>query len=202
MNRFTPLLGHLRPAPASHAETAEDRRLAPSADGPTLRVAMIGAGRYANTWARAYATSERCQIVAVCDPDDENCAVTAARFGCAGYSSWDEMFANHEIDIAAPILHVSSNPAAVVAAAAAGVKAVCASPPCLPFPQSPPRDLPAGPPPPPSPLPRAAPIRLPIPLLLLRAHPLPPGVATARPRRQREAAGIHATRRGPHGFRV
>ena len=97
MNRLAPLLGHLRPAPASHAE---DRRLAP-ADGPTLRVGMIGAGRYANTWGRAYATSERCQIVAVCDPDTENCEVTAARFGCPGYSSWDEMFANHDIDIAA-----------------------------------------------------------------------------------------------------
>eukprot|EP01046_Picozoa_sp_COSAG06_P042303 COSAG06_NODE_5370_length_3520_cov_5.050570_1_plen_107_part_10 len=40
MNRLAPLLGHLRPAPASHAE---DRRLTP-ADGPTLRVGMIGAG--------------------------------------------------------------------------------------------------------------------------------------------------------------
>ena len=67
MNRLAPLLGHLRPGPASHlGETAEDRRLAP-ADGPTLRVGMIGAGRYANTWGRAYATSERCQIVAVCE---------------------------------------------------------------------------------------------------------------------------------------
>ena len=28
---------------------------------PVYRVAMVGAGRYANTWARAYQTNPRCE---------------------------------------------------------------------------------------------------------------------------------------------
>jgi predicted dehydrogenase len=91
---------------------------------PVYRVAMVGAGRYANTWARAYQTNPRCEIVAVADIDEENCRITAARFGVPGYSTYAEMFASEQIDIAAPILHVSANPDAVVASATAGVKAV------------------------------------------------------------------------------
>jgi predicted dehydrogenase len=88
------------------------------------RVGVIGVGRQGSHHARTYALNPRCELVAGADTDEENLALFGARFGARGYSSYQEMFACEEIDIAAPVLPVRANAAAVIAAAQAGVKLI------------------------------------------------------------------------------
>jgi predicted dehydrogenase len=65
------------------------------------------------------------EIVAVADTDAENLELFCRRYKLkAGYASYEEMLEKEEIDIAAPILPVNANPAAVMACAQAGVKAI------------------------------------------------------------------------------
>ena len=62
--------------------------------------------------------------VAGADTDPELLALFQERFGVSGYPTWDEMFADKQLDIAAPVLPVGVNADAVVASARAGVKAI------------------------------------------------------------------------------
>ena len=68
-------------------------RTAPTAGGgellPSYRVAMVGAGRYANVWARAWHNHPRCTVVAVADTDANNAAVTAKRFDCPAFATYN-----------------------------------------------------------------------------------------------------------------
>ena len=88
------------------------------------RVGVIGVGRQGSHHARAYALNPRCEVVAGADTDAENLALFRQRFDARGYSSYEEMFEKEEIDIAAPVLPVRANAAAVLAAARAGVKLI------------------------------------------------------------------------------
>ncbi len=88
------------------------------------RVGIIGGGRMGTHYGRGYALNPMTEIVAVADTDPENRELFCRRFGCAGYSSYEDMFENERIDIAAPVLPVRANADAVVASARAGVKAV------------------------------------------------------------------------------
>ena len=88
------------------------------------RVGVIGGGRMGTHHARGYALNLMTEVVAVSDTDAENLALFSERFNVPGYSSYEEMFANEQIDIAAPVLPVRANADAVVAAAQAGVKAI------------------------------------------------------------------------------
>ena len=89
------------------------------------RVGVIGCGRKGTSHARAYDLNPLTEVVAAADPDPANLQLFARRFGLtAAYSSYGEMLAKEQIDIAAPILPVSANPDAVVACAKAGVKAI------------------------------------------------------------------------------
>ncbi len=88
------------------------------------RVGVIGGGRMGTNWARGYHVHPRTELVAVTDSDPENLELFCKRFDVPGYSTYDEMFANEQIDISAPILPVKANADAVVGSARAGVKAV------------------------------------------------------------------------------
>ncbi len=96
------------------------------------KVGMIGTGIKGTQHARAYALNPLTEIVAVADPDPENLELFCRRFKIVrSYSSYDEMLAREQIDIAAPILPARPNPDAVVAAARAGVRAIyCEKPIC------------------------------------------------------------------------
>ncbi len=87
-------------------------------------VGVIGCGVAATARARAFDQHPMCEVVAIADTDPENLEVGCKRFGVPGYSTYDEMFANEQIDIAMPVLPVRPNADAVVASARAGVKAV------------------------------------------------------------------------------
>ena len=96
------------------------------------KVGMIGTGIKGTQHARAYALNPLTEIVAAADPDPTNLELFCRRFKIDRlYSSYDEMFAREQIDIAAPILAARPNPDAVVAAARAGVRAIyCEKPIC------------------------------------------------------------------------
>jgi len=92
---------------------------------PTYRVGVIGCGRKGTGHARTYALHPKTEVVAAADPDPGNLELFRRRFGLSsGYSSYEEMLREEEIDIAAPILPVIANPEAVVACAEAGVRAI------------------------------------------------------------------------------
>ncbi len=91
---------------------------------PIYRVGIIGGGRQGTHHARGYHLHPRTEVAAVADTDPENLKLFEERFGCPGYSTYEEMFANEDIDISAPNLPVKANPDAVVASAEAGVKGV------------------------------------------------------------------------------
>ena len=88
------------------------------------RVGVIGCGRAGIPRARAFALHPLCEVVALADTDPDNLALGCEWFGAPGYPSYQEMFANEEIDIAMPVLPVRPNADAVVASAEAGVKAI------------------------------------------------------------------------------
>ena len=88
------------------------------------RVGVIGCGRAGAPRARAFDVHPLCQVTAIADTDPENLEFGCESFGVPGYSSYEEMFASEQIDIAMPVLPVRPNADAVVAAARAGVKAV------------------------------------------------------------------------------
>ncbi len=89
------------------------------------RVAMIGVGRMGTNHARGYELHPKCEVVAAADPDRRNLERFRERFGVSAlYSSYQDLLANEQIDIAAPVLPVSVNPEVVIACAEAGVRAV------------------------------------------------------------------------------
>ena len=93
-------------------------------DEAKYRVALIGCGRAGLPRARAFDMHPLCQVVALADTDVENLALASGFFDAPGYPSYDELFANEQIDIAAAVLPVQPNAGAVVAAAEAGAKAI------------------------------------------------------------------------------
>ncbi len=88
------------------------------------RVGIIGMGRAGTSRARAFDLHPLCEVVAIADTDPENLKLGCKRFGVPGYGTWDEMFANEQIDISMPCLPVRPNADAIVASARAGVKAI------------------------------------------------------------------------------
>ena len=90
----------------------------------TYRVGIIGAGRKGSQHARAFALNPRARVVAVADPDADNRALFARRFGVPEYADYRKMLTHEVVDIAAPILPVRYNPEVVLGCAEAGVKAI------------------------------------------------------------------------------
>lgn len=88
------------------------------------RVGVIGIGRAGTSRARAFDIHPLCQVTAIADTDAENLQLGCKRFGVPGYSTYEEMFAKEELEIAMAVLPVNANAGAVIAAAQAGVKAI------------------------------------------------------------------------------
>ena len=65
-----------------------------------LRVAVVGMGGIGDIHAGVYDADARCQIVAVCDVNKDKAAAAGQRFGCAFFTSADEMVAGTQIDVA------------------------------------------------------------------------------------------------------
>ena len=84
---------------------------------PKYRVGVIGCGRAGTMRARAFDVHPLCVVTAIADTDAENLALGCERFGVPGYSSWEEMYAKEQIDIALPVLPVAPNAEALVARA-------------------------------------------------------------------------------------
>ena len=64
------------------------------------RVAVVGMGVIGNIHAGVYNADSRCQIVAVCDINQEKAAEAGRRFKCPAFTSVDEMVSGSRIDIA------------------------------------------------------------------------------------------------------
>ena len=136
-------------APVTEAATAVH---APQA-GPSYRVGIIGCGRrptvdpvtgrrsgygIAESHARGYAAFGRTQIVAAADVSPENLAAFLARheLPAAGYADYQGMLARERLDIVSVCTWPALHPEMVVAAAAAGVKAIlCEKPMALTLPE-------------------------------------------------------------------
>ena len=88
------------------------------------RVGIIGGGRQGTCHARGYQLHPRTELAAVADTDAENLDIFCRRFGVKGYLSYEDMLEKEDLDISAPNLPVKANPAAVIASAGAGVKAI------------------------------------------------------------------------------
>ena len=71
---------------------------APSTE--TYRVGLIGCGRAGAPRAHAFDLHPRCEVTAIADTDAENLELGCENFGVPGYSTYEEMFAKEEIDIA------------------------------------------------------------------------------------------------------
>ncbi len=95
-----------------------------TSDTAKYNVALIGCGRAGPSRAHTFDLHPLCRVAAVADTDSENLELAAGRFGVPGYSTYDELYANEQIDIAMAVLPVRPNADAVVASARAGVKAV------------------------------------------------------------------------------
>jgi predicted dehydrogenase len=79
-------------------------------DRSPFRVGIIGGGQQGTYAARAYHLHPRTEVAAVADTDPENLKLFCERFDVPGYSTYEEMLAKEELDIAAPILPVRAKP--------------------------------------------------------------------------------------------
>ena len=95
-----------------------------------LRVAIIGCGGISNCHMQGYkALPELCEVVAVCDLDEEKVTKYAAKYGITHfYSNYDEMFKGEKIDAVSVCTWNASHKGAAVAALKAGCKVLCEKP--------------------------------------------------------------------------
>ena len=90
----------------------------------TYRVGIIGCGRKGHGHARGFEGNPRTEIAAAAEPDHANLEIFLDRFPVKGYGDYRKLLVQEDLDIAAPILPVKSNPQVVIDCAAAGVKAI------------------------------------------------------------------------------
>lgn len=85
---------------------------------------MIGCGRKATQFARAYSLDPNTEVVAASDPDSWTLDLLCKRFSIPGYTDNNTMLQEEKIDIAACFVPASAAPDVIISAAQAGVKAV------------------------------------------------------------------------------
>ena len=88
------------------------------------RVGMVGCGRKATQFARAYTQHAKTQVVAASDPDPWTLKLFCDRFDVVGYENDDAMITQENIDIAACFVPTEAAPNVIVNAARTGAKAV------------------------------------------------------------------------------
>ena len=93
-----------------------------------LRTALVGCGKVAGTHALAYQALPNSEFVAACDVSQERAAAFGAKFHVNGYTDLEEMLAREKVDVLSICTQHTQHPAAVEAAAAAGVHAISEKP--------------------------------------------------------------------------
>lgn len=64
-------------------------------DAGILDCAVIGVGRMGNHHARTYKNLPNARLVAVVDPDEDRAYIVADQYGCAAYTTTDELLEKH-----------------------------------------------------------------------------------------------------------
>jgi UDP-N-acetyl-2-amino-2-deoxyglucuronate dehydrogenase len=93
-----------------------------------LRTALVGCGKVAGTHALAYQALPNSEFVAACDVSPERATAFGTKFGVKGYTDLAEMLDREEVDVLSICTQHTQHPAAVEAAAAAGVHAISEKP--------------------------------------------------------------------------
>jgi predicted dehydrogenase len=93
-----------------------------------LKVAIVGMGLIGNRHAWAYERHPRVDIVAVCDDDPERARRAAERFGCAGYTSFDDIAARDDVDLVSVCTPDPFHVAPVLAMLRSGKHVLCEKP--------------------------------------------------------------------------
>ncbi len=95
-----------------------------------LRIAIIGTGGISNSHMGGYkAIPDKCEVVAVCDLDENKVKNYAKNYGVpAYYTDFNEMFANEKIDAVSVCTWNSSHKPATIAALKAGCHVICEKP--------------------------------------------------------------------------
>ena len=95
-----------------------------------LRIAIIGTGGISNCHTNGYkAIADKCEIVAVCDLDEEKAKNYASNYGVpAYYTDFNEMFSKENIDAVSVCTWNSSHKPATIAALNAGCHVLCEKP--------------------------------------------------------------------------
>ncbi len=95
-----------------------------------LKVAIIGTGNISNVHMGGYkALPDKCEVVAVCDIDEEKVRAYAERYGVPKYyTDYNEMLEKETLDAVSVCTWNSSHKGATVAALRAGCKVICEKP--------------------------------------------------------------------------
>jgi UDP-N-acetyl-2-amino-2-deoxyglucuronate dehydrogenase len=93
-----------------------------------LRTALVGCGKVASTHALAYQALPNSEFVAACDISPDRAKAFGAKFGVNGYTDIEEMLKRENIDVLSVCTQHTQHPAAIEAAAAAGVHAIVEKP--------------------------------------------------------------------------
>ena len=93
-----------------------------------LKTAIVGCGKVASTHALAYVALPNSELVAACDISSERANAFGAKFGINAYTDLVEMLQRENIDVLSVCTQHTQHPAAVEAAAAAGVHVIVEKP--------------------------------------------------------------------------
>jgi UDP-N-acetyl-2-amino-2-deoxyglucuronate dehydrogenase len=93
-----------------------------------LKTAIVGCGKVAGTHALAYQALPESELVSVCDISAERAHSFAEKFHVKGYENLGEMLKREKVDVLSVCTQHTEHPAAVEAAAAAGVHVIVEKP--------------------------------------------------------------------------
>jgi predicted dehydrogenase len=96
-----------------------------------LKFALIGTGGIAQTYAQAFQTSERCELVAVADINQDSAKAYAEPFGAKAFNDYKSLAENSEIDAVIVSTPPNSHPEIAAHFMEKGVHVLCEKPLCL-----------------------------------------------------------------------
>jgi len=100
----------------------------PKKNSNRLRTAIVGCGKVASTHALAYQALANSELIAACDISAERAEAFGAKFKIKGYTGLEEMLRREKIDVLSICTQHTQHPAAIEAAAAAGVHVISEKP--------------------------------------------------------------------------
>jgi len=106
----------------------EAKMILPKIRPVRLKTALVGCGKVASTHALAYRALPNSEFVAACDISPERAQQFGAKFGVKGYTDLAEMLERERVDVLSVCTQHTQHPAAVEAAAAAGVHVISEKP--------------------------------------------------------------------------